>query len=138
MQVDALLARAALVSIVAVLAAFPLAADARSEIHRCTDGGRVTYTDRGCSEQGDVVAIASLTPVSTSTSARDDLAAYGRSTPVSLGMSPRMVYEAMGRPVETIAALEGRLLVEYWVYRHADSTTRVAFQDGRVTRIHTR
>ena len=135
MQADTLLARAALGSIVVVLA---LAADAGSEIHRCTDGGRVTYTDRGCSEQGEVVAIASLTPVSTSTSARDDVAAYGRSTPVSLGMSPRMVYDAMGRPVQTIAALEGRLLVEYWVYRHADSTTRVAFQDGRVTRIHTR
>lgn len=137
MQADTLLARAALGSIVAVLAALPLAADAGSEIHRCTDGGRVTYTDRGCSEQGEVVAIASLTPVSTSTSARD-VTAYGRSTPVSLGMSPRMVYDAMGRPLETIAALEGRLLVEYWVYRHADSTTRVAFQDGRVTRIHTR
>ena len=66
-------------------------------------------------------------------------AASDRAAPVALGMSPRMVYEAMGRPLETIATLEGRTLVEYWVYRGGESTTtRVAFQEGRVTRIHTR
>ena len=136
MHVNAPLARAVFGSIVIGLAMVPLAASAGGEIHRCIDGGRVTYTDRGGCEQGEVVAIASMTPVSTS--GREDIAVYGRATPVSLGMSPRMVYDAMGRPLETIATLEGRLLVEYWVYRNADSTTRVAFQEGRVTRIHTR
>jgi hypothetical protein len=109
---------------------------AGSEIHRCIDGGRVTYTDRGCSSQGEVLAIASVT--SYSANPRDEAFAYGRATPVALGMSPRMVYDAMGRPLETIATLEGRTLVEYWVYRGIDGITRVAFQEGRVTRIHTR
>lgn len=86
--------------------------------------------------QGEVVAIASVT--SPSGSARDEAGTDGRALPVALGMSPRMVYDAMGRPLETSATLEGRTLVEYWVYRSGDGTTPGAFQDGRVTRIHTR
>ncbi len=112
-----------------------LCANAGSEIHRCLDGGRVTYTDRGCTDHGEVVAVA-MAPASTG--ARDERGVYGRAMPVALGMSPRMVYDAMGRPLETIATLEGRTLVEYWVYRGVGNTTRVAFQEGRVTRIDTR
>jgi len=136
MRIDSLFSRAVSGSIVVGCALLSLGANAGSEIHRCVDGGRVTYTDRGCTEQGEVVAIAAVTPASASP--RDDAGAYGRATPVMLGMSPRMVYDAMGRPLETIATLEGRALVEYWVYRGVDGTIRVAFQDGRVTSIHTR
>jgi hypothetical protein len=114
-----------------------LAASAGSEIHRCVDEGRVTYTDRGCTDQGEVVAVVAMASVAANGSGPTD-GAYGRALPVTLGMSPRMVYDAMGRPLETIATLEGRVLVEYWMYRGVDGTTRVAFQDGRVTRIHTR
>ena len=118
-----------------VCTTLPLLATA-AEIHRCLDGGHVTYTDRGCSHRGEVFLVAAMTPVSAT--ARDQVGASGRTTPVELGMSPRMVYEAMGRPLETIATLEGRTLVEYWSYRSAEGTTRVAFQEGRVTRIQGR
>lgn len=129
--------RRAVASALAVIigAVLPLAANT-AEIHRCVDGGRVTYTDRGCSQQGEVIAVAGMMTVSTTS--RDDVNAYGRATPVVLGMSPRMVYETMGRPMETIATLEGRNLIEYWTYRGIEGITRVAFQDGRVTRIQPR
>ena len=64
------------------------------------------------------------------TGARDEPAVYGRAIPVALGMSPRMVYDAMGRPLETIATLEGRSLVEYWVYRVSE--TRHASRSRKV------
>ena len=40
--------------------------------------------------------------------------------------------------VETIATLQGRTLVEYWLYRGVAGVGRVAFQHGRVTSIDTR
>lgn len=110
-------------------------ANAGNEIHRCTDGGSVTYTDRGCGAQSDaaVLTVASLG------SARDAQAVVDREVPVTLGMSPRSVFETLGRPVETIATLHGRQLVEYWLYRRAAAgITRIAFQEGRVTGIHAR
>jgi hypothetical protein len=136
MRIDSPLCRAATRGIFVGCVLLSPFAIAGSEIHRCIDGGRVTYTDRGCSNQGEVLALASVTSVSANP--RDETVAYGRATPVALGMSPRMVYDAMGRPLETIATLEGKTLVEYWVYRSIDGITRVAFQEGRVTRIHTR
>jgi len=116
-------------------ATLPLASTA-ADIHRCLDGRHVTYTDRGCSQQGEVFVVAAMTPVSAT--AREQDGGYGRTVPVALGMSPRMVFEAMGRPIDTIATLEGRTLVEYWSYRRVEGTTRVAFQEGRVTRIQAR
>ena len=113
------------------------AASAGSEIHRCVNEGRVTYSDRGCTDQDEVVAVVAMATVAANGGGPTD-GAYGRTLPVTLGMSPRMVFDAMGRPLETIATLEGRALVEYWVYRGLDGTTRVAFQEGRVTRIQTR
>jgi hypothetical protein len=136
MGMESLLARAATRGFLIGCALLSPVANAAGEIHRCLDGGRVTYTDRGCMDQGEVVAIASVASVSAT--GRGEAASHGRATPVSLGMSPRMVFDAMGRPLETIATLEGRMLVEYWVYRSIDGATRIAFQDGRVTRIHTR
>lgn len=123
----------ALALVVCATLPFPVIA---GEIRRCLDGGHVTYTDRGCSQQGEVFVVAAMTPVSAT--ARDQPGPFGRTTPVALGMSPRMVYEAMGRPIDTIATLEGRTLVEYWSYRSVEGTTRVAFQEGRVTRIQGR
>jgi hypothetical protein len=112
-------------------------ASAGNEIHRCVEAGRVTYTDRGCDGgRGEVVAMASAAALSWT--ARDPLPGDGRATSILLGMSPRMVYETLGRPRETIATLQGRTLVEYWLYRGAAGTTRVAFQEGRVTRIEAR
>ena len=60
------------------------------------------------------------------------------SLPIAPGMSPRAVFETLGRPVETIATLQGRTLVEYWLYRGASGVSRVAFQEGRVTRVDSR
>jgi uncharacterized protein DUF4124 len=122
--------------VIAGCAFLSMAANGGSEIHRCVDGGRVTYTDRGCTS-GEVVAVIAMAPAAANSNGLAD-DTYGRAVPVSLGMSPRMVFEAMGRPLETIATLEGGTLVEYWVYRSIESTTRIAFQEGRVTRIHTR
>jgi hypothetical protein len=105
-----------------------------ADIHRCDDGRGVTYTDRGCAvdARGVVFNVASV-------NARDLHAAVDRELPVTLGMSPRGVFDALGRPVETIARLQGRQLVEYWLYRGAaGGVTRVAFQEGRVTSIQAR
>lgn len=63
MRIDSPFARAATRWIVAGWTLPSSFADAGSQIYRCVDGERVTYTDRGCSEQGEVVAIA----VSTAT-----------------------------------------------------------------------
>lgn len=109
-------------------------AQAGSEIHRCSDGEGVTYTDRGCGNQAQALlfTVASAGP-------RDLQPAVDRELPVTLGMSPRMVLVALGRPQETIATLQGRQLVEYWLYRGvAGGVTRVAFHEGRVSSIHAR
>ena len=110
------------------------AAWAGSEIHRCSSTDGVTYTDRGCdgNAQASLVTVASV-------SSRDVAPAVDRELPVTLGMSPRMVFDALGRPIETIATLQGRRLVEYWLYRAAaGGVTRVAFQEGRVTSVQAR
>jgi hypothetical protein len=109
-------------------------ANAGGEIHRCTDSTGVTYTDRGCGDNAKamVFAVALAGP-------RDLQPAVDRELPVTLGMSPRMVFDALGRPVETIATLQGRQLVEYWLYRGgAGGVTRVAFQHGRVSSVDAR
>ena len=116
------------ISIVAGIAGVVMAgaAAAGSEIFRCVESGHVTYTDRQCGRGGVIVARAGAAMVST--------VDHGTlATPVELGMSPRMVQQAMGRPRETVAALEGSSLVEYWIWRHAGGTTRVAFREGRVS-----
>jgi hypothetical protein len=136
MRIEPLLSRAVSSLVVVGCAVLSLSATAGSEIHRCIDGSRVTYTDRGCTDQGEVLAITSIAPLSANT--REEVGGYGRAMPIALGMSPRMVYDTLGRPFETVATLEGQTLVEYWMYRGADGTTRIAFQEGRVTRIHTR
>ena len=103
------------------------AAPAGSEIFRCVESGRVTYADRQCGVSSVVVArsgYAMVSPVDH---------AGSLATPVELGMSPRSVQQAMGRPRETVATLQGSALVEYWIWRHAGSTTRVAFREGRVS-----
>jgi len=108
-------------------------AQALGEIHRCNDSGAVTYTDRGCNAtaQATVFTVASAGP--------RDRPTVDRELPVTLGMSPRMVFDALGRPRETIAALQGRELVEYWLYRGAaGGVARVAFHEGRVSSIHAR
>ena len=118
----------------ATLAIIAGAASAGSEIHRCSESGHVTYTDRGCgSSEGAVFTLASTAPAP-----RDANTSVDREIPVTLGMSPRTVFETVGRPVETIATLRGRQLVEYWLYRNAGGITRVAFQEGRVTGVHAR
>ena len=109
-------------------------ARAGSEIHRCSSTEGVTYTDRGCEHnaQASLVTVASV-------SARAFAPAVDRELPVTLGMSPRMVFDALGRPLETIATLQGRRLVEYWLYRGAaGGVTRVAFQEGRVSSVQAR
>ena len=131
--------RAITVVIQALVAPLLIAAGAVSaggDIHRCIESGRVVYTDRACAGQGEVLAVAGMVPVTNLS--RDTVDSYVPSLPVTLGMSPRMVQDAMGRPYETVAMLEGRALVEYWVYRHHGEVTRVAFQHGRVTRISAR
>ena len=102
-------------------------APAGSEIFRCVESGRVTYADRQCGESSVVVARSGYAMVS----AVDRVSPPA--TPVELGMSPRMVQQAMGRPRETVATLQGNSLVEYWIWRHAGNTTRVAFREGRVS-----
>src|SRR5688500_1038221 len=109
-------------------------ANAAGEIHRCSDSSGVTYTDRGCGDhaQALVFAVAHAGP-------RDVQPAVDRELPITLGMSPRSVFDALGRPVETIATLQGRQLVEYWLYRGAaGGVTRVAFREGRVSSVHAR
>lgn len=100
------------------------------EIHRCVEANGVTYTDRGCGDSSQaVVMVAAAGPGGLRPAAERD-------TGVTLGMSPRMVFDALGRPVETIATLQGRQLVEYWRYRSAPGgVTRVAFHEGRVTSV---
>ena len=121
-------------SLVAVVAAVLAAgsAGAGGEIYRCVDNGRVIYADRACGgvEALVVTSAAGIVGVSSDGPAS--------AVPVELGMSPRLVHQAMGRPRETIATLEGRSLVEYWIWRNAGSTTRVAFREGRVTRVDVR
>jgi hypothetical protein len=134
MRIDFRLPRVVAGSLVAGSALLSPGVDAGNEIHRCIDGGRVTYTDQGCANRGGVMI--ALAP--SWTTARNDGRVHGRATSILLGMSPRTVYEVMGRPRETIATLEGRTLVEYWLYRGIDGTTRIAFQDGRVARIDVR
>ena len=108
-------------------------ANAGSEIHRCSDEAGVTYTDRGCGEKAHaaVFVVASAGP-------RDLQPAVDRELPVTLGMSPRKVFDALGRPIETIATLQGRQLVEYWLYRGTSGITRVAFHEGRVSSVEAR
>ncbi len=109
-------------------------ANAGGEIHRCTDGSGVTYTDRGCGDNAQALVFSVAM-----TGTRDLQPAVDRELPVTLGMSPRMVFDALGRPVETIATLQGRQLVEYWLYRGAaGGVSRVAFQHGRVTSVSAR
>jgi len=112
-----------------------MAANAGSEIHRCSGTEGVTYTDRGCDRNAQA---SSLVHVAALGSASDLRPAVDREWPVTLGMSPRMVFDALGRPAETIATLQGRTLVEYWLYRSASGVTRVAFQEGRVSRVDAR
>lgn len=109
-------------------------AHAGNEIYRCMDGPRITYTDRSCGEQGSIVAVGPLATLSSAVHG-DASAGYPANSPLALGMSPRSVHQAMGRPIDTVATLEGRTLVEYWRYRGSGGTIRVAFEDGRVTRI---
>jgi hypothetical protein len=135
MRIDFRLPHVIAGSLVAGSALFGSLVIAGNEIHRCIDRGRVTYTDQECAHRGEIVVIA-MAPGSTT--ARKDGSINGRATSVLLGMSPRIVYEVMGRPRETIATLEGRMLVEYWIYRGVESTTRIAFQEGRVVRIDAR
>lgn len=118
-----------LAGIVALLAAG--IASAGSEIFRCVEGGRVTYADRECGAASTLVIATASGLVSNPTDAVG-------AVPVELGMSPRMVHQVMGRPRETVATLEGRSLVEYWIWRQAGGTTRVAFREGRVTRVDVR
>jgi len=121
--------------LVAACLLLPGAARAGKDIYRCDVGGRITYTDHGCADQGESTVVAML-PASASTPdfARDRT----DSLPIAPGMSPRAVFETLGRPVETIATLQGRTLVEYWLYRRASGVSRVAFQEGRVTRVDSR
>lgn len=114
-----------LAGIVAFLAAG--AASAGTEIFRCEEDGRVIYADRQCGA-ASVLVVATASGIVSS-----------HGVPVELGMSPRMVHQVMGRPRETVATLEGRSLVEYWTWRHGGGgTTRVAFREGRVTRVDAR
>ena len=116
--------------LVAACLLLPGAVLAGKDIYRCDVGGRITYTDHGCANQGEATVVAML-PASASMPdfARDRT----DSRPIAPGMSPRAVFEALGRPVETIATLQGRTLVEYWLYRGTSGISRVAFQEGRVT-----
>jgi hypothetical protein len=113
----------------AIAAVFIAGATAHAgDIHRCMDGDRVLYTDRPCGAGARTVVLADLTPVATAP-ASDAV----EPVPVTLGMSLRSVHEALGRPYETIARLEGRTLVEDWIYRAPDATMRIVFRQGRVT-----
>ena len=100
------------------------------DIHRSNDGDRVLYTDRPCAAGTQVVAVAGLTPVAaqppvTLTSTQE--------IPVTLGMSLEDVHARLGRPYATIARLADRALVEDWIYRVPGATTRIVFEQGRVT-----
>jgi hypothetical protein len=120
----------------------PGAALAGKNIYRCDVGGRISYSDQGCTGESEAVVVAML-PASTDTpnvhtptsSVQGDRT---NGLPIVPGMSPRAVLETLGRPVETIATLQGRMLIEYWLYRGTSGIGRVAFQDGRVTRVDTR
>jgi hypothetical protein len=105
-------------------------ATAGGEIFRCIDSGHVTYSDRECGPASVVLAQSGdFAGVNVS---------RGGASAVEIGMSPRMVQQAMGRPRETVATLEGHSLVEYWIWRDATATTRVAFREGRVSRVDVR
>lgn len=106
------------------------------EIYRCVEGDRVIYTDRGCATPGRLIEMGGARLVAATT--REAALVQASASPVAVGMSPRLVFNALGRPVETVATLEGRQLVEYWVYRNIDGGMRVAFEEGRVTRIQSR
>jgi hypothetical protein len=122
----------AIALLVAAASLFAGSAGAGGEIFRCVEHGRVTYADRECGANSVVLSQSgdyAITNVSFG---------YGGASPVELGMSPRMVQQALGRPRETIATLEGSSLVEYWIWRGANTTTRVAFREGRVSRVDVR
>ncbi len=138
MRIDSLILRCAAYAIAAGCALVSFAASAGSQIHRCSDGERITYTDQGCSAADEGVRVVASTQMSTPDRVLAEPVLSSHATSAALGMSPRKVYETLGRPLQTIATLEGKTLVEYWVYRGNDGTTRVAFQEGRVTRIHAR
>jgi len=126
--------RACAVTMAVACMHFSAASIAGNEIHRCSDSEGVTYTDRGCGAQAQTVlfTVASASPSGLQP-------AVYRELPVTLGMSPRSVFDALGRPVETIATLQGRRLIEYWLYRSAaGGVTRVAFQEGRVSSVQAR
>lgn len=125
------------VTLLSAACLLPAVALAGKDIYRCDVGGRITYTDHGCAGQGEAAVVVAMLPASTGTSTavqsdRPD------ALPVVPGMSPRAVFETLGRPVETIATLRGRTLVEYWLYRRTSGVGRVAFQDGRVAWVDTR
>ena len=110
----------------------PAVALAGKDIYRCDVGGRITYTDHGCTGQGEAAVVVAMLPASAGTSTAFQSERLD-ALPVVPGMSPRAVFETLGRPVETIATLQGRTLIEYWLYRRTSGVGRVAFQDGRVT-----
>ena len=128
-------------------AALP-ALDASATVYRCVELGRVTYADRPC---GDAIAIVGV-QTEDMIAARDgrvavldvqrsvavpsrsdvsDAAAGG----VMTGMSPQKVYAAWGRPSQMAMKLERGALIERWVYRAAQQTTRIEFRLGRVTEV---
>ncbi|HVF63969.1 MAG TPA: DUF4124 domain-containing protein [Casimicrobiaceae bacterium] len=123
-----------LVTVVTFVAAASLAvpqAFASNTIYRCNEAGATVYSDRPCSAQSQAVALSSVSAVSFTQRSESDFGAL----PVALGMSPKAVFQAMGRPRETVAMLQGRQLVEYWLYRGAHGATRIAFEQGRVTAV---
>jgi hypothetical protein len=138
-------------SVLATLACAALPAlDASATVYRCVEAGRVTYADRPC---GDAVAMVGAQPgeasatrdgrrmvsvavldvqrgvVLASRSDVPDAAAGG----VMAGMSPQNVYAAWGRPSQMAMKLERGVLIERWIYRAAQQTTRIEFRLGRVT-----
>jgi hypothetical protein len=56
---------------------------------------------------------------------------------VIIGMVPPQVEQAWGRPVEINSDRDSTGTIERWIYRRADETTTLHFQDGKVSKVTT-
>jgi hypothetical protein len=52
-------------------------------------------------------------------------------------MVPPQVEQAWGRPVEINSDRDSTGTIERWIYRRADETTTLHFQDGKVSKVTT-
>jgi len=106
---------------------------ASAEVYRCTVDGRVIYTDQPCGSQGTKMLIDSAPATKSGESINlQNEASLGR---ITMGMTQAQVQLAWGRPAEITTEDDNAGSTEYWTYNRAGETTRISFQNGKVSKI---